>query len=40
MLEFRNANPPVFDHPNFLEKLKFAQAQIRGGRRQGEKAKE
>jgi hypothetical protein len=32
MLEFRNADPPVFDHDKFLEKLKLAQAQIRGGR--------
>lgn len=32
MLEFRNADPPVFDHAKFLEKLTFAQAQI-GGRR-------
>jgi hypothetical protein len=32
MLEFRNADPPVFGHGKFLEKLKLAQAQIRGGR--------
>ncbi len=30
MLEFRNAQPPVFERQNFLERLKSAQAQIRG----------
>ena len=31
MLEFRNSKPPVFDHEQFKEMLKLAQAQIRGG---------
>jgi hypothetical protein len=30
MLEFRNAKPAIFEHEKFLEKLKLAQAQIRG----------
>jgi hypothetical protein len=31
MLEFRNANPPVFGHHEFVEMLKGAQAQMQGG---------
>lgn len=32
MLEFRNASPAVFEHQKFLDRLKLAQGQIRGGR--------
>jgi hypothetical protein len=36
MLEFRNANPRVFDHERFVEILKSAQAQVLGGRVDGD----